>query len=55
MTKGYIQLYVPKELKRKAKIKAIEQDTSVSAVVREALRRWLEEDQPEEQPKKPEK
>ena len=46
-----MQIYISEELKRKAKIKAIERGTSVSAVVREALRRWIEEDPPEKDKK----
>jgi len=47
-----MQIYISEELKRKAKIKAAQQGTSVSAVVREALRRWIAEDPPKEQQKK---
>jgi len=42
-------LTIPVELRRKARAKAIMQGSSLSAVVRELLKKWLEEDPPEEE------
>ena len=44
MERGKITLYISKDLKRRAKIKAVEEDTSVSAKVREWLERWIAEE-----------
>jgi predicted HicB family RNase H-like nuclease len=44
---------VSKELHRAAKIKAAMTDRTIADVCREALEKWVKEDSPEEQPKKP--
>lgn len=43
-------LVIPRELMIRARIKALERGTNVSAVVRELLEKWI--DQPEETEKK---
>ncbi len=39
-------LVIPHELMRRARIKALERRTNVSAVVRELLEKWIEEEPP---------
>ena len=39
-----LTLVVPDDLRRKARAKAITQGTSLSAVVREFLKKWIEDD-----------
>ena len=48
-----VTLSVPLELKRKARAKAIAQGTTLSAVVRDFLEKWLEEDPPKSEEKEP--
>jgi len=54
MANDKLTLYVPADLKREAKIKAAQQETSISAKVREWLQQWVAEDIPaQERPKGP--
>jgi predicted HicB family RNase H-like nuclease len=39
-----LTLVITEELRRKARVKALQQGTSVSAVVREFLKKWVEGD-----------
>jgi hypothetical protein len=48
-----VTLSIPLELKRKARAKAIAQGTTLSAVVRDFLEKWLEEDPPKSEEKEP--
>lgn len=48
MDKTALNIYIPKDLKEKAKEKAKKEDTSVSRKVRETLREWVEDDPPED-------
>ena len=41
-----LTLVITEELRRKARVKALQQGTSVSAVVREFLERWVRDDPP---------
>ena len=43
-------LRIPKDLHRRVKAKAAMEDTTLTAVVRNCLERWLEEDPPQEVP-----
>lgn len=43
-----LTLVVPDDLRRKARAKAITQGTTLSAVVREFLKMWVEDDPPTE-------
>ena len=42
-----VTFYVDEELRRQAKVKAAQSDQSMSSVLREFLKRWVEEDPPE--------
>jgi predicted HicB family RNase H-like nuclease len=44
---------IPKELHKAAKVKAAQVDRPLSAVVRELLEKWLEEDPPKSEEKEP--
>ena len=44
-----LTLVISEELRRKARVKALQQGTSVSAVVREFLENWVSEEEPQEQ------
>ncbi len=46
-----VTLSIPLELKRKARAKAIAQGTTLSAVVRDFLEKWVEEDPPKSEEK----
>ena len=45
-----VSVWVPVELRRQAKIKAAQTDRSISSVLRECLRRWIDQEptEPEE-------
>lgn len=46
-----LTLVIPDDLRRKARVKAITQGTSLSAVVREFLEEWVKDDPPVEEEK----
>ena len=49
-----LTLVVTEELRRKARIKALQQGTSLSAVVREFLGEWVKDEPTQEEEKTPE-
>jgi len=51
--KKRVNVVLPEELHRKAKVKAALTGKSMAEVMREALEKWVEGDPPEEPPKKP--
>ena len=50
MDKVKLMVQMPRELRRAAKLKATQEDTSVSAVVRRLLRQWLNKPNQNEPP-----
>ena len=50
MDKVKLMVQMPRELRRAAKLKATQEDTSVSAVVRRLLEQWLNEPEQDKPP-----
>ena len=55
MERGHLHITVDKELLEAARKKRRETGRSISHVVQEALKRWVEGDPPKEPPNKPKK